>query len=373
MRKHYLNLFLLLFLFSLPVFAQKESKDNYFGDWSTATSWKLGPAPGMNFTENVTITSTAYITAKGDLSVSGNNTLIVQGILVVEGSLTLGGSAKISIASNAILIVLGDFTASGSVDIGNAGIIAVQKAFTANDAAIRIAPGDETYLYTNPILNDNTKVNGSKCDEACQSSTFKDEEDLKNAHLDIWQFINRNGVSPLPVELLYFRSTTTNQGIQLEWASAKEWNFSHYTIERSTDGKEFTPIHKEYVSGDSHSNKAYLYLDMQPHFGANFYRLKATDVDGTTENKGMALVYSGMKGNLQLYPNPSNGGMLTIKNPGAIEGTWLSITSTTGNELMRIQMPKQELRLPASVLTSGVYLVKVWNQLEVKQARLIVQ
>jgi hypothetical protein len=49
-----------------------------------------------------------------------------------------------------------------------------------------------------------------------------------------------NGV--LPIKLIYFRSTTVDDGIKLEWASAEEKNFDYYDIARSEDGTSFTSI-----------------------------------------------------------------------------------------------------------------------------------
>ncbi len=180
--------------------------------------------------------------------------------------------------------------------------------------------------------------------------------------------------TPLPVELLYFRSQINAQGVQLEWASVKEWNFSHYTVERSENGRDFTAIHDEFVSGESTTLKTYRFLDQRPVYGANYYRLKTTDIDGTVEYKGLTLAYAGTNGNLRVSPNPAKGSLLTINYPGATaEGTWLSILSAAGNEIMKIQMPEKELRIPTEVLAPGVYIIKVANQLETKQSRLIVQ
>ncbi|EMR04530.1 T9SS type A sorting domain-containing protein [Cesiribacter andamanensis] len=177
---------------------------------------------------------------------------------------------------------------------------------------------------------------------------------------------------PLPVELLYFRSSATSQGIQLDWASAKEWDFSHYTLERSNNGKDYSPIHVEYVSGDSHTTKQYSYFDRQPQYGANYYRLKATDIDGTEEYKGIVLAYSGTKGDLELAPNPAKGGAVRLRYLGASDGTWVSILNASGVEMARVLMLEHNLQLPIEHLPRGLYLIKVWNQLESRQTRLVI-
>ncbi|AHM62588.1 hypothetical protein D770_21705 [Flammeovirgaceae bacterium 311] len=308
------------------------------------------------------------MTHYGDLNVGkGNNgVLTIKGTLVITGNFEVGGQGKVVVEAGARLLVFGTYLSNGNTEVANSGLIVVKGEFTANGSTtVTTGNPGEMFIYDDtPQLKDANMPRES-------------EQILLQKYPDIYRFMSqdpsRGRISPLPVELLYFRSTTTNQGIQLEWASAKEWNFSHYTVERSEDGKSFTPIYTEHVSGDSYSTKTYAFLDKQPHFGANYYRLKATDIDESVEYKGMAMAYSGTRGDIQVYPNPAKGGVITVKNPGALEGTWLSITGTTGNELMRIQMPERELQLPSTALPSGIYIVKVWNHLEVKQARLVIQ
>ncbi|WP_224995187.1 T9SS type A sorting domain-containing protein [Cesiribacter sp. SM1] len=321
------------------------------GNWGNAGSWNSVTLAETTYTRPNSAIDTIIIEAGHRIVISSswtfNGILIVKGTLYFqqntssEGRLTMDGDSKIFIRDGGLITSDGN---GGGNNAGTNNWISIGGT-SINGWQIRDNLGSPDYIDASTI-----RYGGG-----CQYSPL--------------------GCSPtmLPIELLYFRSTATNQGIQLEWASAKEWNFSHYTVERSSDGKEFTPIHTEYVNGDSHSSKTYSFLDMQPSFGANYYRLKATDIDDSFEYKGMALAYSGMKGDLQVYPNPAKGGLVTINNPGAIEGTWLSIIATTGNELMRIQMSEQELRLPTSALPAGVYVVRVWNHLEVKQARLVIQ
>jgi hypothetical protein len=324
------------------------------GSWSLSGTWSatsgsttsLYTIPTSNAPDVVVILPGHVVTLK-QTNTAYNGYLYVYGELIFDGKLTMDEYSRV------IILEGGKLTSTNS-ESDKLSIGGANKVISAGEIDGVKSP--------NVLTADNLEQYG------CNPTGT--QQGVNNCNS---RFSNPFPPGILPIELLYFNSSITNQGIQLDWASAKEWNFSHYTVERSVNGKEFTPIHTEYVNGDSYSTKTYSFLDMQPNFGANYYRLKATDIDATEEYKGIALAYSGMKGELQVYPNPAKGGLVTIKNPGAIEGTWLSVTATTGKELMRIQMAEQELRLPASVLPAGVYIVRVWNHLEVKQARLVIQ
>ncbi len=338
-------LMLLCLIFNSSAIAQTTYETNVNdGNWTTQGTWKNNVIPSTTTGGVIRILPGHILTISSTISFSSDVILEVYGTLKFidpTGGQGTGDKGRLNLTDNSIIkIAVGGLIVTDGAD--NVWITMGGSSAKLQGDELNGIPGP------NEITRDNINKRGCK-------------------------FVANCSFTPLPVELLYFKSTTQPHGIHLEWASAKEWNFSHYTVERSVDGKEFVPIHTEYVSGDSHSTKTYSYLDAQPLYGANYYRLKATDIDATEEYKGMALAYAGTKGELRVYPNPAKGGVIVFKNPGAMEGTWLSVTGSSGREIMRIQMSEQELRLPASVLTSGVYIVKVWNKLEVKQARLVIQ
>ncbi|EMR04532.1 T9SS type A sorting domain-containing protein [Cesiribacter andamanensis] len=281
--------------------------------------------------------------------------------MVIEGNLTFSNHTELSIGPKGILIVRGTFAASPHLDVASGGILIINGSITW--------PGNEKQ---GSFENDGefySRVNDTKYSDDGRQNFNQ----LLATHPDLWAIATGSGITPLPVELLYFRSTTIPQGIQLDWASAKEWDFSHYILERSGNGKDFSPIHTLYVTGDSQSTKTYSYLDRQPPYGANYYRLKATDIDGTVAFKGMVLAYSGTTGALDVSPNPSSSGKIQLGYAGAAEGTWITILNSTGAEVLRLEMPVNELTISTTGLPKGLYIVKVWNQFEVKQSRLLLQ
>lgn len=371
------------FLLTCTAVAQT-SQNEKTGDWITpsgGTSVWTGPDPCTQCENKETITIRGTVTHYGDIIFDNNATLTIESdggvpgnyvgdTLIIVGSLTIKNTAILKVGAGAVLIVAGNFVANNNLALEANGSIVVGGDFTAeNNATIDNSAG---MLYVGGTFD-----SGNNLTLTDEQKGVGDMNTLKTNDLPLYDFVEQylNLMMPvlLPVELLYFKASNGSQGVKVEWASAKEWNFSHYTIERSEDGKTFTPIHTVQVNGDSHTKRTYSFLDTQPNFGTNYYRLKATDIDETVAYKGMALAYSGTKGELQVYPNPASEGMFTIKNSGAIQGTLISIYNVNGREILKMQMPEAELRIPVSELSVGMYIVKIENHLETKQTRLIIR
>ena len=88
----------------------------------------------------------------------------------------------------------------------------------------------------------------------------------------------------LPISLLDF-TVKENAGKNiLNWKTATESNSSHFSIERSSDGVNFSSIGRVTASGNSSAEKMYRYVDANPlPASTNYYRLKMIDLDASFE------------------------------------------------------------------------------------------
>lgn len=115
--------------------------------------------------------------------------------------------------------------------------------------------------------------------------------------------------SPLPVELLFFNAQPTDKVVRTSWATSSEINNDYFTVERSSDGENFSAI--GYVSGHGNSNitQQYEFIDEHPEKGISYYRLRQTDFDGTNElSRIVAVEFSSEeKFSFNAYPNPFSG------------------------------------------------------------------
>ena len=120
----------------------------------------------------------------------------------------------------------------------------------------------------------------------------------------------------LPVEFLYFNAIyqNSNRSGELKWATAKEWETSHFEIERSlNDTRNWTKVGE--VNGQVYSDVPveYSFTDLNlPASGGNiFYRLKQVDLKGDFQNSlTRAIQVEGLEGSTSwiAYPNPSSMG-----------------------------------------------------------------
>ena len=70
-------------------------------------------------------------------------------------------------------------------------------------------------------------------------NNIEDKEDLINNDPSLAEFVFSIVPRMQPVDLLYFRASTNAQSVEISWASLKAWDFNHFELERSTDGRSF--------------------------------------------------------------------------------------------------------------------------------------
>ncbi len=144
-----------------------------------------------------------------------------------------------------------------------------------------------------------------------------------------------NGFNPLPIELAFFKAKANSESVLVEWKTASELNNDYFTVERSQDGRVFTPIERIPGAGNTTETKSYQYEDKKPIDGTSYYRLRQTDYDGTTKSfEPVSVKIESTKEELEIRsfgPNPfSDGITLEVYSPVAGDLT-IEIYSLSGN------------------------------------------
>ena len=180
----------------------------------------------------------------------------------------------------------------------------------------------------------------------------------------------------LPVILISFTAdATANQSVVVRWSTAKEWNFSHYELQHSNNGVDFSTI--EIIESELESNhtKNYEYVDYGAQAGLNYYRLLSVDVDGYTEDKGTKVAKVEESNNEELfraYPNPSSDEDITLVLPGAMEGAKLQILTLSGEVVQVVQFSGGKAAIEANALAPGMYIAKTETMAGVHQQKLVI-
>jgi hypothetical protein len=107
----------------------------------------------------------------------------------------------------------------------------------------------------------------------------------------------------LPVTYTSLSAREKNNTIAVEWKVANQLNIKSYEVERSADGRNFTKMHSTApVTGE---NASYNWLDEKPISGANFYRIRNLDQDGSSQYSTVVEVKLADRGaGYTVYPNP---------------------------------------------------------------------
>jgi hypothetical protein len=106
----------------------------------------------------------------------------------------------------------------------------------------------------------------------------------------------------LPVTLTSFQANLSNGIVKLNWATTREINSSHFVIEKSIDGTNYTAIGQ--VSSGA-VNGQYSFTDVTALSKLNYYRLKLVDADGKSNYSKVVLVRNdGSNVLVKMTPNP---------------------------------------------------------------------
>ena len=118
--------------------------------------------------------------------------------------------------------------------------------------------------------------------------------------------------TPLPVEFVAFYGEPVGNDVILHWSTATEINNDHFTVERSLDGFDFTPVGTVKGAGNSSQLLTYSFNDPLPARD-NFYRVKQTDFDGTFDYSDVIRVTMPTSLEWVVYPNPTSARNINIR------------------------------------------------------------
>ncbi|MES2731819.1 MAG: PA14 domain-containing protein [Bacteroidota bacterium] len=186
------------------------------------------------------------------------------------------------------------------------------------------------------------------------------------------------GVSfePLPIQLLYFQAKAQATGIALSWATQSETNHSHYTVERSTDARSFEAVLRvESKNGNVQSRQNYQAFDASPQRGINYYRLRTTDLDGSTSvSKTVSAMYHVNQQIISIQPNPSSQQdvVLTLEGDFGSGEREIRLHNIQGKQMYQSQFEGQQTVIPTSKLSPGMYLITIKVQGQVVVEKLVV-
>jgi len=185
----------------------------------------------------------------------------------------------------------------------------------------------------------------------------------------------------LPVELISFTVSITNNSTVLHWQTATEVNNYGFDVERSTKNEGWEKIAFVQGYGNSNSPKSYSFAD-EPFGEREFnYRLKQIDTDGKYKYSQEVEVYLEIPVKFsvkQNFPNPFNPTTrieFTLPSENNVE---IKVFNILGMEVATLlyenrQAGTHSVEFNASELSSGIYFYKIvsGNYSEIKKMILL--
>lgn len=164
----------------------------------------------------------------------------------------------------------------------------------------------------------------------------------------------------LPVKLISWEAIAGKDKVQLQWKTSMEENASHFVIERSADGTNFTPLHTVDAKGNSQVEVSYSKDDEHPLTGRSYYRLKMVDVDGKTEYSVVRTVMLAIQPTAKIIGNPVQNVLQVLSSAPGNKGGW-EIINPAGQVIKKGTLTQGRMEINVSALPAGSY----WLRLEI--------
>lgn len=165
----------------------------------------------------------------------------------------------------------------------------------------------------------------------------------------------------LPVHFSSIRANEKNAGIQLDWSNYTESDVTHYAVERSGNGSNFSTIATIKANKNDGGQADYSFTDVTAEKGNNFYRIKSVESNGKLNISNVVKIKSGAsKLNMVVFPNPVRGSSIGVEITNLPAGRYsLKIINLSGQQITSSSFTHSggtiSENVSVSALSSGMY------------------
>jgi len=185
--------------------------------------------------------------------------------------------------------------------------------------------------------------------------------------------------STLPVKLTAFTAQEAEGKAILSWSTAMEKNVSHFVIERSLDGNEFTDRGMIFTNGDSETPRDYNFNDDVKNVSKDmiYYRLRIVDLDGHVERSAIRMIKNGgLKEtmSIQAYPNPVvNELRITLPASWQDQTIKIEVINSFGHVVKQVMNNRagQTETISLSDINTGMYIIRASNGTQAAVQRVV--
>jgi hypothetical protein len=183
----------------------------------------------------------------------------------------------------------------------------------------------------------------------------------------------------LPITLSSFTATKNDSKVLLNWSTAMEKNVSHFVIERSTDGSNYSQVGMVMTGGNSDQLKSYSFTDDAKNVDKQiiYYRLGTVDMDGQEEKSAVRIIKMDdqkVTNAILAYPNPATTDLrITLPSAWQNKQVVIDLINTNGQVAKHVVCSSagQTQELNISDISVGLYIVRASNGVETSVQRII--
>lgn len=165
----------------------------------------------------------------------------------------------------------------------------------------------------------------------------------------------------LPVRFGDFSAALSGRKALLRWTTSAEQNVNYYSVQKSTDGKNWYAINKVLPkANNANVNTDYQADDNSLVSGNNFYRIVSVDYDSAKIYSDVRTVVYSTAGTVKIFPNPTSN-FATISFPAASVNAVVKVTNLSGIVVKNISVGagSTQYKLNVSDIAKGIYFVQV--------------
>ncbi len=231
---------------------------------------------------------------------------------------------------------------------------------TINDIRIIKYDGSNVDLDWNNNDDNSSKYTSiipSKIGNYGFTNEFRFFEFEVNSYSEFWLALTSpNGV--LAINLKDFLAEKMGNKVMLKWECSGDENLSHFDIERSKDGINFSKIITVNALAGNSSTQNYSVTDESPDFPKSFYRLKSIEKDGSFSYSKVVLVKFDNNEGFTIFPNPVKNTLNVVINQ-PVQNNTLKIFDANGKILRTILLPNNSstIAIDVSKLAKGYYML----------------
>jgi len=273
-------------------------------------------------------------------------------------------------AGDTIIISVGDSVdiTSTNVYLGAPIVLIINGyfEFSSAGAKLHLPCGSEVYLNITGQIADGGVGTPSHNIKICDVLVWEGSEGPLFGPLVV------KDPTSLPIELVYFKATSSNNYIDFEWSTASENNNDFFSIEGSIDGVQWDVMSD--FNGAGTSLNSIVYNENVDNRSTNYiyFKLKQTDFNGEFTYSDIIRVNYEKVTEFRMYPNPLNG--QSLKMNVVSQGRYdISIVALNGVSVFdKVGNTASEIWLNDLQLKKGVYIVMINDGVKVTSEKLIV-